>query len=495
MCFDVELARKRLRQRGMSAEASATWIRLHTRDQFAFDHLTNRDEKPWQVREYQRVSMNSFNSRKVHCDGRDVGKTTEIELLALWASVACPNREMLIATQCENHLYPLMKRIVTRFESIPEFAHNIVEIRRGTAWHIRCANGFVLWGRMAGAHGVNFQGMHVDWQVVDEAQEMRETSWAELYQALNGGGKRWVYGVPNGKRDTFYRMATDPAVQQFNWPSTLNPDFDDAKDLELARLYGGKQSAGYIHRVLGQHGRPAYGVFDLDAYLSCVDESLDAGEIRLQEEDDFSVTEVVETGEYYLGCDLGYAQDPSEFVVYRAEGPRLVHVLRVHLEGVNYARQEEVLVELDRAYNFAGIGIDCGNSGRAVSHRLMERGEAWCEKVRAYEFGGMIDLAPLPDGRTPRRRVKEFMTELLQNRILEGTIVFPHSAERESQYASHTYSVGVHGRVIYEKGNDHIIDADRCVLLRWYEATQYDEMVPQGARIAGFNHRGYGPLI
>ncbi|MFP6617692.1 MAG: hypothetical protein VCB26_14905, partial [Candidatus Hydrogenedentota bacterium] len=74
----------------------------------------------------------------------------------------------------------------------------------------------------------------------------------------------------------------------------------------------------------------------------------------------------------------------------------------------------------------------------------------------------------------------------LVGRILEGTIVFPACAERESQYAAHTYSVGGQGRVIYDKGNDHIIDADRCALLRWYEATQYEDAVVLGVRLAGF---------
>ena len=315
----TEKIEKTLTERGMTTEQQAGWMRLHERDVFASDYLLDRDGNPWNVREYQRESLKSHATRKVHCDGRDVGKTTEIELLVLWASVACPNREMLVATQCESHLYPLMKRILERLESEELFRRNIVEIRRDPGWHLRFANGFVLWGRIAGARGVNFQGMHVDWQVVDEAQEMAESSWAELYQALNGGGRRWVYGVPNGKRGSFYQMSQDPANVQFNWPSSLNPDFDRAKELELER-----------------------------------------------------------------------------------------------------------------------------------------------------------------------RRIKEFMTELLSGRMREGTIVFPRSADRESQYASHTYSVGDSGRVVYEKGHDHIIDADRCAILRWYEATQYEDPVPIRAQLDGF---------
>ncbi|MFP6583145.1 MAG: hypothetical protein VCD00_11410, partial [Candidatus Hydrogenedentota bacterium] len=163
------------------------WLVLHERCRFAGEYLVDRNGAPWSARDYQVDSLESYALRKVHCDGRDVGKTTEIELMVLWASVACPNREMLVATQCENHLYPLMKRIVERLQSTELFSGNVVEIRRSPAWHIRFANGFVLWGWMAGSRGVNFQGMHVDWQVVDEAQELTESSWGELYQALTFG--------------------------------------------------------------------------------------------------------------------------------------------------------------------------------------------------------------------------------------------------------------------------------------------------------------------
>ena len=195
-----------------------------------------------------------------------------------------------------------------------------------------------------------------------------------------------------------------------------------------------------------------------------------------------------EDGQYYLGCDLGYARDPSEFVVYKAEGPHLVNVLRVHLHGVHYARQTGAIQELDRAYRFACIGIDSGNNGRAIAHQLMAIDETWCAKVRAFEFGASLDLEPLPDGTRQRRRMKEFMTELLQRRMTDRTIVFPRLAERESQYAAHTYSIGEQGRIVYAKGGDHIIDADRCALLAHYLDTHQHEDCPAAMppRLEGF---------
>ena len=476
-----------LQAQGLSTQDAQRWLALQDRVTFVETFFCDRADSPWQVRDYQRDSLNSQAPRKVHCDGRDVGKTTEIEAIACWAMVACPDSEMLIATQTENQLFPLMNRIARRFENTPEFAPSLLEMKRSPSWYFRFSNGFILWGRIAGPRGTNFQGMHVDWQIVDEAQEMTDTAWGELYQALNGGGRRWVYGVPNGLRNTFYRMSQMPDTEQYNWPSTRNPEFDPAKEKELAQLYGGRTTPGYLHRVLGQHGTPMHAVFALDEYLQCVDKTLDFEDITLRENDPFDGPIDVLQGDYYLGCDLGYARDPSEFVVYRNEPPHLSNVLRIHLEGVNYARQQQVIEALDGCYNFQGIGIDAGNSGRAVAHQLMALGETWCQKIQAFEFGGTMELQPLPDGRLVRRRVKEFMTELIQRRMNEGTLRFPPMADRESQYAAHTYAVGTSGQIVYEKGNDHLIDADRCALLRHYR-DQLEESIPTwaGIGIAGF---------
>lgn len=441
---------------------------------FAAEHLRDRDGRPWRPREYQAGSLNSCALRKVHCDGRDVGKTTEIEITAAWAMLHQPGREMLIATQTENHLAPLMQRIARRIELIPALRGALVESRRSPSWFFRFNNGAILWGRIAGPRGINFQGMHVDLQIVDEAQEMTETAWGELYQALNGGGARWVYGVPNGLRNTYYRMTQSANVEHFHWPSNINPDFNDAKAFELEELYGGGNSPGFLHRVMGLHGSPAHAVFSLEDYLACVHEELPVVEVKLRGAQPLPDLPEAPPGDYYLGADLGFARDPSELVVYRAAPPHLINVARIQLNGVRYARQIEIFRALDAHYAFRGIGLDAGNSGRAVAHQLMELGEDWCARLRAYEFGGSIDAAELPDGTRPRRRTKEFMTEILARHLAHRSIVFPRLPDRESQYAAHTYAEGTSGNLVYEKGNDHIIDADRCAVLRHYQEVSRD---------------------
>ena len=135
----------------MTADQVRTWLEIQSRGAFAHRHITDRSGGPWCVRDYQRGSLESRAARKVHCDGRDVGKTAEIELVTSWAAVACPDTEMLIATQCENHLFPVMHRLWRRFTTVPALAGGLVEVKRSPSWHVRFANGFVLWGSDRGS--------------------------------------------------------------------------------------------------------------------------------------------------------------------------------------------------------------------------------------------------------------------------------------------------------------------------------------------------------
>ncbi len=59
-------------------------------ERFAHTYFADRSGRPWEPREYQRPSLRSIVPRKVHQDGRDVGKTSEIEIVVCWAIMMSP---------------------------------------------------------------------------------------------------------------------------------------------------------------------------------------------------------------------------------------------------------------------------------------------------------------------------------------------------------------------------------------------------------------------
>lgn len=457
--FDVAAVRRALRRAGITGVDLELGLDVASRARFAARFLTAGNGEAWRARPYQVGSLESTARRKLHCDGRDVGKTAEIAIMAAWASVALPGRQMLIAGQCEANLSPLLDRIFRAVEETPGLAAGLVQARRSPSWHLRFANGFELWARIAGTGGVNFHGMHADWVIVDEAQNMLRASWVELFQALNAGGVLWVYGVPNGLRNTFYRLSRDPGFEQYNWPSWLNPEFTQERREELVKFYGGPTSPGYVHNVRGEHGSPERGVFDMAAFARC--------------EAPGGVSAVVNSPEYLphaagagrpvLGGDLGFCDDPTELVVYDADGGELRGVARYKLTRVDYATQQAVIQRLHEQYNFAVVALDAGHAGLAVLHGLAALGSDWADRLLAVNFGGTV---PCDDvhGAPSSRPLKEVLTERLSRMMADGSITFARTPDRYLQYANHTYSFGATGRVVYSKGDDHLIDADRCAV-------------------------------
>ena len=79
-------------------------------------------------------------------------------------------------------------------------------------------------------------------------------------------------------------------------------------------------------------------------------------------------------------------------------------------------------------------------------------------------FGGMTRLA-VRDGKEIKKRTKELMTSLINGALQRKQLIFPSDdLEVEDQFTTHTYTLR-DGKIIYSKGNDHIIDAVRCAML------------------------------
>jgi hypothetical protein len=180
---------------------------------------------------------------------------------------------------------------------------------------------------------------------------------------------------------------------------------------------------------------------------------------------------VPQTGVFWIGGDLGYTNDPTEIVVFQELelGDRRVLklILRVHMEHVAYPHIAQSIALLDRYYTATGIGVDNGGNGLAVVQELLtldKYKDLQLEgRLRGYDFGGMTTLA-VRDGKEMRKRTKEFMTSLINGALQRRQVVFPaEDLELEDQFTTHTYTLH-DGRVVYSKGNDHIIDAVRCAL-------------------------------
>ncbi len=233
------------------------------------------------------------------------------------------------------------------------------------------------------------------------------------------------------------------------------------------------------------HGAAAYGAFNLTQVMNAVTDLSDYRRVDLTGDalaglrGEREVRERLETllmlsgghGKYWLGGDLGYTSDPTELLLFEEDQDEVLSlVLRVHAEHVAYPVISDIIALIDRVYSPLGIGIDRGGNGAAVEQELQRldkfRSNYFAGRLVGYDFGGSIALGSDEQGKPIKKRVKEQMTAVINRALSAGNLKLPKDdPEVEDQLCSQTYVLTDHG-VVYSKGNDHVVDAMRCALLR-----------------------------
>jgi hypothetical protein len=126
------------------------------------------------------------------------------------------------------------------------------------------------------------------------------------------------------------------------------------------------------------------------------------------------------------------------------------------------------LALIDRYYNPAGVGVDNGGNGLSVVQELTcldkYRPLGLKDRIRGFNFGSSTAVY-LEDGKEVKKPTKEFMTSLISGCLQRREMILPITDQDiESQFTTHTYILK-NGRIIYSKGNDHVVDSIRCAML------------------------------
>jgi hypothetical protein len=458
--------------------------------------LSNRDGTPRVYRAYQREDLECTAPRIIHMDGRAVGKTIDLATIILWFSMTHPGKSVLVAAPYQGHLDTIIDEVEHQIftssvllDSIARTTKGALKIKKSPYFEVIFTNGATVHFRPAGTGGGAFRSLHVDLLLVDEAAWLPQSAWIALRQCLNAKGQFRVYSTPNGLRDTTYYKSTQSKTWHlFHWPSWVAPDWSPEREKELLDFYGGRDTPGWQHEVAGEHGSPTFGAFDTDQVVlaltdlpeyrkvflagemlkSCANEA----EIRCRLKDILALTVV--PGTYWIGGDLGYTSDPTEILLLKEAEVNgrltLTLVLRIHAEHVPYPVVTEILAWLDRVYSPKGLGVDRGGNGMSVVQELMGLDKYQdlylAGRLVGYDFGGSIAVGEDENGRIIKRRVKEHMTALINEALNSRRLVLPkQDGEIEDQLCTQTYIFTDHG-IVYSKGNDHVVDALRCALLR-----------------------------
>jgi len=400
----------------------------------------------------------------------------------------------LIAAPHQGHLDTLVEEIEFQLDQNPDLMRSIAvtnygkpKIHRKPYFRIEFTNGSILYFRPAGAYGDAFRSLHVDRIWVDEGAWLSERAWKALRQCLKTAGRLKIYSTPNGMRNsTYYRLTMSEQFRVFRWPSWLNPNWTQQREDELLEFYGGRDTSGWQHEVAGEHGKPSYGAFNIEQFNLCRQDvfeyqkvTITGRELKDCETEDSAADRLElllnltpRTGMFWIGGDLGYTNDPTELVVFHettvGDRPVVTLILRVHMEHVSYPHIAQTIALLDRYFTPVGIAVDNGGNGIAVVQELLtldKYKDLQLEgRIQGVDFGGMTCLTNRDD-KEIKKRTKELMTSLINGMLQRKQIIFPSDdLDIEDEFTTHTYTLR-DGKVIYSKGNDHIIDAVRCAAL------------------------------
>jgi hypothetical protein len=301
-----------------------------------------------------------------------------------------------------------------------------------------------------------------------------------------------AWSTPNGDRSRrYYQLTLSEAYEQYHWPSTINPYWTNEQWDEKINFYGGEDTPEFQHEVLGEHGSPTYGVFNMNLYTDCltsipeyVYQSISGKEIDHKDQIPGIIQFSPQKGKkYIIGCDLGYASDPAEIIIHELIGETMRRVYRLHCENVKYPILTRILIYLIQHSNTILAGIDEGGNGLYVGQEINENAPHLWDKYIMIPFGGSSIIGYDNQANQPTKTPnKKFMTQLIVGAINRGEWQIPGKFNgqemvsvdilMENQYNLHQYSFSASGAIVYSKGNDHIIDADRCAFYAKWKSNE-----------------------
>ncbi len=416
--------------------------------------------EPYRFWDFQRESIRSWMQDVIHQDGAECGKTREIIALLAWSGCTAmggriANPWSLVAAPQQTHLDEIIlaleeqfgvadgagqKTLIQHFwlkpKKTPHTMHRI--LAPNPLRPDRPSIGRIYF-RPGGHDGEAFRGVHVNaLGLFDEGAKIKNAViFSEFWRALKPGCRARIYSVPDGDRSTeFFRLTQAaqlglPVGKQgyrlFRWQQTMKPSpfWDEQREADMVRRFGGRNTPGYQRNVLGEHGQsenpvwpwavllpnvvdmPAYRVVKLHADTEAdtlsievlgvtlgLNEGRKIGQYEWREDTTIALRPILHgsdedrrralrdilrphiaaaaQGVFWGGADLGERNDPTEIILSEEVGTLLRDLVRVQAKGFPYHLQEELIYVLDGLFNHLPFwGVDMGSAGTTVVKDLI----------------------------------------------------------------------------------------------------------------------------
>jgi hypothetical protein len=424
-------------------------------------------QDPYSFFDYQIESV-QFNGNTIHKCGAEVGKTREIIAWCMHKMLTIPNGSGLIGAPQQTHLDEIIESMVDQFRWNPDLATTLVRHKKHPHHAFYLSNNFKVHFRPSGHDGEAYRGVHVGtFAAKDEAaKDKNPRQWSEFWRAMKPGCVAKIYSVPDGDRSCeFYKLgqralgkggdldgtAGKMEFKLFKWgkPMMPAPFWSNERKKFFVDQYGGEDSPGYQHNVLGEDGDPEHTVFPWSQFQHCITDipeyralkilvnssehavvvlgyrcpyervkGVPAGKVVELTDTEYSMHDFFDRDEnnestftrlikrFFVsvpgakrgGADFGFSGDPTEITVKNIIGKKDRLVARLQLKHVTYDQQCQALNALDDIYgpmDSIQWGTDFGNAGSAVAHDLqgldIYNEKAFDHRLKGFMFESTTD--------------------------------------------------------------------------------------------------------
>jgi hypothetical protein len=479
-----------------------------------FREFINIGDPDWEPLEaHERAWSTSTKHFIAMCCGRSVHKTTSmIEMLYWWMVNGLfkpgePGLFVLVPNKAQRDLsFGKVRAACEKHWFIRQFVRpNSINISEG---RVEFVNGFQFLMRLAGEAGkeTNVIGIHTYRIWVDEAQDLHWNTWLSLQNCLKeevAGYQMIVSGVPNGGRQEnvlYHADQVDERYTRYNISQEMmswwTPEMEHARRVFYKAVQ--EDSEDYKHFVLGQHGAPSFTVFDRNRFALVdydpIKEIYTQNTFdRVKKEKDGIVSYPLQDvivcppvpsepwvpTRIGLGYDPGFSPDPAVFMIlYR--NPKTMAwrpLVRYVLQRVEYGIQREVMLYLDKVYNFDFMGIDMGGIGK-VQYQDMTgemsppeyKERNFKDRIHPVEFGGTTVVAIDENGDEVKDLTKRVAVEMLSRWVYEKQLEFSRTDDDLMTELERTkFTRTITGGAVYKTEDDHQMAALMTALMAYEE--------------------------
>ena len=487
------------------------------------DESLELGEGGWRWDNYQKKMLTDESSFISVVTGRSTGKTASMESKILQIAIGnkyekASANEILLVVQNKSQLEPVFLRIINTLRRHPLLQHFIDRTSVNMSNHeIRLLNGCLIRCRIVGSTSdSNVIGLHVPCIFVDEGQVFSYAAWNSLQQCLTQWDKEfqlWVSGVPNGLREKNVLFECDQVEEKFsrhNISRLSSSRYTSEQHRDDLKQYGGEVGDDYIHLVLGEHGSPAFSVFDrklmlienypvaysllnnitLDQNDGAYNDLLHAPELSPDIKRDYDLI--------VAGIDAGFSNDPTIITVLWRHKETQVwrELLRHELRRIKYPTQAKIINWLDSIYGFNMICIDAGSSGLALCQILQDvdgdfKNKDFLKRLIPVDFQANVVTGYDEAGDEIKERVRKFTIQTLQKWSQNDQIIA--FSEQDDAMITELERVGftrdllgqpkffVYSPQGGQKGEDHVLAS----LLTWVYGYYNNYFSPQRPNVKG----------